>query len=195
MRKQITLQQYRAIDLTILFLVQAVCQAIIYHASTVWFADQLYIVSPIAAVVALVMMRWNGCALIHAGLGGVLYVLIAGGHWKQILIYGLGNLFAVGGWIFLRLLGKERIRKDALLTILFALTIQILMQLGRSAVAAVLGHPADICLGFITTDLLSGLFSMVIVWCIRRIDGLFEDQKQYLLRMQREQIVERGERF
>lgn len=195
MSKQITLQQYRNIDLTILFLVQAICQVMIYKASTIWFADQLYIVSPVAAVVALVMMRWNGYAAIHAGLGGVLYALIAGGSGPHILIYGLGNLLSVAGSIMLRLLGKERVRKDPLLTIIFAFVTQILMQLGRSGVAAVLGHPADICLGFITTDSLSCLFSMVIIWSVRRIDGLFEDQKQYLLRIQREQKSERGDQF
>lgn len=195
MNKQISLQQYRNIDLTILLIVQAVSQALIYKASTVWFADQLYIVSPVAAVTALVMMRWGGYAAIHAALGGVLYALIAGGGWQQVLIYGVGNLVSTAALVMVKLLGKERIRKDVMLTILFALCTQILMQLGRSGVAAVLGYPAGVCLGFITTDILSGLFSMVIVWSIRRVDGLFEDQKQYLLRIQREQISERGEQF
>lgn len=195
MNKQISLQQYRNIDLTILLVVQSVSQTLIYKASTTWFADQIYIVSPVAAVTALVMMRWSGCGAIHAVVGGVLYALIAGGSWQQVLIYGLGNLFSLAALLMLKLLGKERIRKDALLTILFALCAQILMQFGRSGVAAVLGYPAGICLGFITTDLLSCLFSMVIIWSVRRIDGLFEDQKHYLLRVQREQEVERGERF
>ena len=195
MNKQITLQQYRNIDLVILLLFQAGSQLMTYKAATVWFADQLFIVSPVAAVVALVMMRWGGYAAIHAALGGVLYALIAGGDWHHILIYGLGNLFGIIGLVMLKLLGKERIRKDALLAIIFAFLTQLLMQLGRSAVAAVLGYPADVCLGFITTDILSGLFSMVIIWCVRKIDGLFEDQKQYLLRTQQERGIERGERF
>lgn len=86
MNKQISLQQYRNVDLTILLVVQAVSQVIIYIASTVWFADQLYIVSPVAAMTALVMMRWNGYAAVHAVLGGVLYAVIAGGSWQQVLI-------------------------------------------------------------------------------------------------------------
>lgn len=195
MNKQISLQQYRGIDLTILLIVQAVSQVLIYIASTVWFADQLYIVSPIAAVTALVMMRWGVYAAIHALLGGVLYAVVADGGWQQVLIYGLGNLLSMAALLMPKLLGKERIRKDPMLAILFALCIQLLMQLGRSTVAAVLGYPAGICLGFITTDILSGVFSMVIIWSIRRIDGLFEDQKQYLLRIQREHKVERGDQF
>ena len=90
---------------------------------------------------------------------------------------------------------ERTVRGDALLTILFALLTQILMQLGRCAVAALLGYPAEFLIGFITTDLLSALFCTVIVWSIRRIEGLFEDQKHYLLRIQREHKVERGEQF
>jgi hypothetical protein len=195
MNRQISLSQYRNIDLTIMMVVQAVSQVLIYFAATVLYADQLYVVSPVAAVVALVMMRWSGWAAIHASLGGIIYALIAGGNWQHILIYGIGNLLAIAALLMLKLLGKEKVRGDALLTILFALLTQILMQLGRSAVAALLGHPAEICIGFITTDLLSGLFSMVIVWSIRRVEGLFEDQKHYLLRITREHKVERGEQF
>ena len=149
----------------------------------------------VAAMVALVMMRWSGWAAIHAALGGVLYALVAGGSWQHILIYGVGNLLSLAALLMLKGLGKEKVRGDALLTILFALLTQILMQLGRCAVAALLGYPAEFLIGFITTDLLSALFCTVIVWSIRRIEGLFEDQKHYLLRIQREHKVERGEQF
>lgn len=195
MNRQLSFSQYRSIDLTILLVIQAVSQAVTYFAATILYPDQLYVVSPVGAVVALVMMRWGGWAAIHAGLGGVLYALIAGGSWQHVLIYGLGNLLSLGALAMLKLLTKERVRKDALLTIIFACLVQILMQLGRSGVAAALGYPAGTCLGFITTDILSGLFTMVIIWSIRRVEGLFEDQKQYLLRVQREQKNERGEQF
>lgn len=195
MNRQLSFSQYRTIDLTILMVVQALSQTVIHFAATVLYADQLYVVSPIAAVVALVMMRWSGWAAIHAALGGILYALIAGGSWQHVLIYGAGNLLSMAALLMLKWLGKERIRSDALLTILFAFFTQLLMQLGRSAIAALLGYPAGICLGFITTDMLSGLFSVVILWSIRRVEGLFEDQKHYLLRVQREQKSERGEQF
>lgn len=195
MNRQISLSQYRAIDLTILMVVLAASQVVIHFAATILYADQLYVVSPIAVVVALVMMRWSGWAAIHAALGGVLYALIAGGNWQHVLIYGAGNLLSMAALLILKGLGKERVRADALLTIFFALATQILMQLGRSAVAALLGHPADVCIRFITTDLLSALFCVAIVWSIRRVEGLFEDQKHYLLRMEREHKAERGEQF
>ena len=195
MNRQRTFDQYRSIDLTILLIVQVASQFVIHFAATVLYTDQLYVVSPVAAVAALVMMRWNGWAAIHILLGGVLYALMAGGNWQHILIYGGGNLLALIALLMWKYVGKERIRKDGLLNMLYALLTQLLMQVGRSVVAAVLGFPAGALLGYLTTDLLSGLFSMVILWSIRRVDGLFEDQKQYLLRIAREQKNERGEQF
>ena len=182
MDRHITFEQYRSIDLTIL-------------ATTMWFPEQLYVVSPVAAVTALVMMRWNGWAAIHAVVGGVLYAVLAGGDAQQIVIYGAGNLLGLGALLMLKLLGKDRVRTDALMAMIFGLLTQILMQLGRAAVALAFGYPAAALLGFITTDILSGLFTLVIIWIVRRIEGLFEDQKNYLLRIQREQKVERGEQF
>ena len=76
-----------------------------------------------------------------------------------------------------------------------ALGTQLLMQLGRAGIAVLMGHPAEVCIRFITTDFLSCLFTALIIWIIRRVEGLFEDQKHYLLRIQEEQTVERGEQF
>ena len=57
MNRQRTFDQYRSIDLTILLIVQVASQFVIHFAATVLYTDQLYVVSPVAAVAALVMMR------------------------------------------------------------------------------------------------------------------------------------------
>ena len=187
MNRQITFQQYRSIDLTILAVVLAVSQFVIFFASSVLYPEQLYVVSPVAAVVALVMMRWNGYAAVHALLGGILYTVLAGGTWQHALIYGGGNLLSLLALLMLKHFGKERVRKEAVLAVVFAVCTQALMWLGRAGLAFVLGFERAACLGFITTDVLSGLFTAVIIWIVRRIEGLFEDQKHYLLRLQSEQ--------
>ena len=187
MNRQITLSQYRSIDLTILALVLAVSQVLIHFASSKWFADQLYVVSPVAAVAALVMMRWGGWGAIHAALGGFLYAMLEGGSWQQFLIYGGGNLLGMLALVMFKIWDKERIRQNSVLTAVFALTVQLLMQLGRAGIAALFGYTPAQFLGFITTDLLSEVFTFFIIWTVRRIEGLFEDQKHYLLRIQSEQ--------
>lgn len=195
MNRQISFGQYRTIDLTILSVVLAVCQFLTHLASSFWFPEQLYVVSPVAGMTALVMMRWSAWAAIPAGLGGVLFVWMSGGTWQQLLIYAVGNLASLAALVMFRLFGKDRLRKESFLAVTFAIAVQLLMQLGRAAMGFVFGFPTAAIIGFITTDILSILFTVFIVWTVRRIEGLFEDQKSYLLRIQREQQVERGEQF
>ncbi len=61
------------------------------------------------------------------------------------------------------------------------------MQAGRAAVALLLGADTANAVGFFTTDSLSLLFTFVIVWIARKLDGVYEDQKHYLLRVHAEQ--------
>jgi hypothetical protein len=195
MKQQISLQQYRAIDLGILGVSMAVSQLLIQFAVSVWFPGQLYVVSPVAIIVALVMMRWGPWTAIHAALGGVLYAYFSGGQWQHFLIYGLGNAACLLALVMIRLLGKEKIRLSAVNTVIFGLLVQALMLAGRAGVAALLGFKPGECLGFITTDALSLLFTGCVIWGIRRVDGLFEDQIHYLLRVQSEQSTEGREQL
>ena len=187
MKQQISFAQYRTIDLSILSVVLVLSQGLIHFAASNWFADQLYVVSPVAAVATLVMMRWGPWAAIQMVLGGVVYTALAGGTVQHYLIYGAGNLLAMLALVMFRIRNKEQVRRSATLTLVFALCVQLLMQLGRAGVAALLGHEPAVCLGFITTDILSELFTLFVAWIIRRVEGLFEDQKHYLLRLQSEQ--------
>ena len=195
MKNQITFQQYRTIDLTIMMVMLAFSQVLTHLATSFWFPEQLYVASPLGGIVALVMMRWSGYAAIHACLGGLVFTALSGGGIQQYLIYGLGNLLALAMLVMFKFFGKERIRKDSFLSLTFGLGTQLMMMLGRAGIALLLGHPAEICIRFITTDVLSCLFTMLIIWIVRRVEGLFEDQKLYLLRIQQEQTVERGEKF
>ena len=195
MNRQISFSQYRMIDLSILSFVLAVCQFLTHLAVSFWFPEQLYVVSPVAGMTALVMMRWSAWAAIPAGLGGVLFVWLSGGNLQQMLIYVLGNLVSLMALFLFKIFGKEKIRKDSFLAVVFAIAVQLLMQLGRAAMGFVFGYPTAAIIGFITTDILSMLFTVFIIWTARRIEGLFEDQKNYLLRIQREQQAERGEQF
>ena len=149
MNRQISFSQYRAIDLSILSVVLAVCQFLTQMAVSFWFPEQLYVVSPVAGMTALVMMRWSGWAAIPAGLGGVLFVWLSGGNFQQMLIYVLGNLASLLALFLFKLFGKEKIRKDGFLAVVFAIAVQLLMQLGRAAMALVLGHSAEACLALL----------------------------------------------
>lgn len=192
MKRRLTLAQYRNVDLAIFGGILAVCEYVITLAANRWFADQLYTVSVTSALCAIVLMRWGPWAGLHAVLGGAVFWLASGGTAGQLAIYALGNL---GCLLLLPLLGrdgKERIRSDMLFTALFALGVTLAMQLGRAAVALALGTGPETCVGFFTTDTLSDVFAMVVVSLTRRLDGVFEDQKRYLHRLQAQQKKQKG---
>ncbi len=179
--------QYRAIDLAIWALILAVCEYLIVHAARVWYADQLYTVSLVGAVVAIVYMRWGAWGAIHAEVGALIFCFFSSATPEQYAIYCVGNLFSLLALLMLRYLGKERVRTSSFRSVVFALLVLLLMQAGRAVVALILGYSITGVTGFFTTDSLSMLFTGVIVWIARRLDGVYEDQKHYLLRVQAEE--------
>ncbi len=183
MNRSFSFKQYRGIDLALFALILCVTEMLIVNAARFWFAEQLYTVSAVAAVTAIVLMRWGPWAAIHAVLGGLVFSLASRGSAQQALIYCIGNLLAMAALLPLRLLGAERIRKDGFLSVCFGLLVLLLMQLGRAVMALMLGAGFSACLGFFTTDALSLLFTGVIIWIARRLDGIFENQRHYLLRI------------
>ena len=186
MAKQRSLGQYRAIDLFCFALMLAVFEPVVHLAATKLFPAEPYSVSVVAALTAIVMMRWGPWAAIHAAFGGALVCFLNGARGDQYLIYGLGNLLSLGALLLLKAWGKEETRKDVLQSIGFGLMTALLMQLGRGLVALVLGSDWRVCLGFFTTGVITDLFTVVVVWIARRLDGIFEDQIHYLLRIQKE---------
>ncbi len=192
MSRQRTLGEYRAIDLVLFGIMLAVFESIVLFAATKLFPAEPYTVSVTAAITAIVMMRWGAFAAIHAVLGGLVFCIGSGAAPQQYLIYCVGNLLSLAALLLIRRLGGETIRNDALKSMAFALLTQLLMQLGRALVAVALGNPVMTCLGFFTTDVISDLFTVVIIWIVRRLDGIFENQKHYLLRIQKESEKDKG---
>lgn len=182
MEKQRTWREYRAIDLSLLALALAVCEFVIVRAATWWFRSQLYTVSLAAAMTSIVYMRWGAWGAIHAVEAALVFCYFSGATGEQYIIYCVGNLSSLPAVLLLRAVGKERVRTGTL-CLIFPLLVQVLMQAGRAGTALLLGAEAAAVPGFFTTDSLSLLFTFVIVWIARKLDGVYEDQKHYLLRL------------
>ena len=95
MKRQLTLAQYRSVDLTLFAVILAVCEYVITLAAIRWFPGQLYTVSLSAALCAIVLMRWGAWAGLHALFGGAAFWLASGGTPRQLAVYALGNLFCL----------------------------------------------------------------------------------------------------
>ena len=186
MNRQRSWKEYRAIDLSIMALMLAVFEFLIINAASFWFPDQLYTVSLAAAVTSIVYMRWGVWGGIHAVEVGAVYCYFAGGTPGQFVIYCAGNLFSLFAVILLKAVGKEKVRTGNL-SLVFPLLVLLLMHIGRGVVALLFGAPVGSALAFLTTDSLSYIFTFVIIWIARKLDGVYEDQKHYLLRIHAEE--------
>lgn len=191
MQRQISFKQYRGMDIFFFTLLLCLCEFLIVMGATHWFPKEAYTLSLTAAVTAVVMMRWGVFALIPALAGGLAFCLSSGAAPQQYLVYCLGNTCSLSLIFFIQKLGWKRIHGDVLLTMVYGLLVCLSMQLGRMIIALILGNDPMVCLGFITTDVLSTLFSVLIVWIARRLDGMLEDQKHYLIRIQKEKEKEK----
>lgn len=192
MQRRRTVQQYRALDLAMFALMLTVAETIAVTAARRWFPNEPYTVSVTPAITTIVMMRWGPWAGLHAALGGVVFCLTSDAGAKHYIIYAAGNLLSLAALAFIRAATAEGIRQSASKSLLLALAVTLLMQLGRALFAVIFGALPAMALGFFTTDAITLLFTLVLVWIARRLDGIFEDQNHYLLRIQRQEKEERG---
>lgn len=191
MKKQISFRQYRTMDLFLFTALLCGCEALITLGATRWFPGEPYTLSITPAVTAIVMVRWGGFAAIPAVLGAGVFCFVSGAALPQYLIYCVGNLTSL---VLTRLLcgdGWKRLHENVLMAMLYGLSTALLMQLGRFVLGLVMGGSLRVCVGFVTTDTLSTLFAVLIVWIARRLDGMLEEQKHYLHRVAEEMERER----
>lgn len=187
MKKPYSVKTYRAIDLTLFSLILFVFESVIVRvSSSPIFRDQAFSVSLAAAVTTIVFFRWGYWGGIHAALSGVVWCVMGGGTWTQMIVYVVGNLFSLFAVPLIRRTGPDRILSGKWIYLAFGLGTILLMQFGRAAVAVVFGVSLTEAFRFFTTDSLSVVFTLVILWIAHRLDGMCEDQRRYLKRISHE---------
>ena len=190
MDNRITFKQYRNVDLFIFSLITAIGEGIATFATSRWFVGQPMAISITLAMILIAMHRWSGFAAVIAVVGGATFCLASTASPEQFLIYCGGNVFALVSLIFLNLLTKSRVRESFLLTLAFSSISYVAMALGRWLISLPFGAGFPELVGFLVSDVLSLLFAVLILWSCRSVDGLIEDQKAYLLRLERERKKE-----
>ncbi len=187
-----TIQQYRAIDLFLFMVLLAVFEAVIVKAAVSWFPKEAWMVSVVPAVTAIVMVRWGSWCAIHAVLGGVITTLLLGGGWQQYLVYAIGNAAVLAVLPAEKKWGWKRLRESIPVNLLFGALTVLAMQLGRAAAALALGAGPEGAWRMITTDSITYIFTLTIVWIASRPDRLLEDQIHYLKRLRHETAEQEG---
>ncbi len=183
---QITFKQYRTIDILILVALTIIFEGIATMATAKWFALQPVAVSIGLAMVCIVMMRWGWQAAFPAFAGGFTFCILSAGTAQQFVIYCIGNIFALLGMVWFKVYGKEGIRNSMWKIALFASTSYVGMVLGRGLIAMAFGDPWGTLITFVTTDIMTLVFAILVIILFRKTDGMLEDQKSYLLRLDKE---------
>ena len=180
-------KKYRVIDLLIFTGLYLLLEFLISLAATYWFPEQPYIVSLMLPFLLIVMMRWGPYAGILAAISAPFYVLIYHGSGWTYLVFLFGNIGFMGLLGFLLPIGKKKVRDNIFLTFSYIVIGFLHLELFRGLGAMIFEHSGiEIIWRFIWTDMLSLVFSLVVVFIARLADGIFEDQKAYMFRKQRE---------
>lgn len=185
-------KKYQGIDLMIWVILLFVFEFLTVKAGSVWFSSQPWSLSIVPALTAIVYMRWGAYGILYAFLGGIAVSFASDATPMQYVIYSFGNLLSALLLLMFRTVGKAGVRDKTSLSVIFALLAALLMQTGRGIVSVILGYDAGGIIGFISTDILSTAFSVLIVLITRRLDGVFEDQISYLIRVNNEEKEKGG---
>lgn len=188
---RITFAQYRTIDLIILVALTFVFEAIATAASSKWFVLQPVALSVGLALICIGMLRWGAWAAMVAVADGLVFCLVLGATAEQLVIYCAGNTASLLAMGIIRLFGKEAIRQSVPKLLVFSFTGYLGMSLGRGLLSLLFGADFGVLSVYLTTDVMSLVFTVIVLLLFRRTDGLLEDQKAYLLRLNREK--EEGE--
>ena len=190
MENKMTFNQYRTMDVLIFTVLTAVFECIATLATAKWFWSQPVAISITLTLILIVMHRWGAYAAIIAAAGGIAFCVTSGASVEHYLIYGIGNIFALTSLVYFRIFGKDGVRKSFLKTLLFASSSYLSVAVGRWLVSLIFGAGFSELVAFLTTDLITLLFAVVILYSCRGIDGLVEDQRQYVIRINEKKETE-----
>ena len=152
----------------------------------------MYSVTIVYAMFVLVLMRWGAYAGIVAFLSGVAYCMALKATLPMYVIVCGGNLFGLLA-LFLHKMGKQKIRDSVGWSILYVFASFACISVGRLLISLAFELQKEV-IQYILYDVLSAVFAVVVVLVCRKQNGLFEDQKHYLLRVDAERKAEQAKK-
>lgn len=188
--KQITFKQYRTIDLVFLSLIAAIFESVATLATNNWFVKQPMAVSITLTITCIAAFRWSYYAFIPALVGSLMHCITSSATIEQFIYYCGGSLLFLVSIPLLKRIGKEKVRNDFIIRSFYAIVAYISFALGRWLLSLLFEVSLNNLVVFLSTDILSLLFAIVVLTLAKGGDGLLEDQKSYLLRLDKERREE-----
>ncbi len=197
----ISFKQYRITDLLLFALILTIFDMIAHFAPIALKQGADYTFVLTVPIVLLIMIRWGWqSALFAVGDGLLLSALNNTGVWQSYVSYAVGNSFILLLLVAVRFIGKEKITGKWFFSVVFVISGWILQILGVTLMMWIttggdfLGYLAANA-GFGATGLISLAVGIALFLVLRRLDGMVEDQKHYLLRLdaERKEAMRRDE--
>lgn len=194
----ISFGRYRATDLLLFAIILTAFSLISFFAFNEWFAadSSRYIFSISIPIALLAMVRWNWYGMFYAVYDGLLFciLLLATDRFgeapvlQSFLVYGIGNAFVGLAYLMVHFMGYKRIAAKWYFTVLYMLCGWAAVLVGKVIVSICFGAGVGSAfLGFLgARDLLSLAMGIVILLVMRKLDGMFENQRDYLIRLDKE---------
>lgn len=190
----ISLKQYKTTDLFIFAMIAALSELLGYFAIK-WFQNAAYFTLSLAVPLAcLVLVRWGWPAVFYPLISSVVFCAVRGMSVAYYAVYCIGGLFVLLMLLPAKLIGMDKIRRKWYFTALFAVSAWLCVYLGRSVLWMVCYAIKPMSgaavytgfVGFAIYDSLSLFMTVVLLLVMRKLDGMFEDQKSYLKRVDKE---------
>lgn len=187
----ISLRQYRLTDLFIFAAILVVFDLLAYYAPKFMPNSAVFTFMLTVPMVVLVMIRWGWPSVFFAiGDGIAISLMYNANSWQSYVSFVCGNSCIMLLLIVIKFIGKQKITEKWYFSVLFVVSAWILSNLGTSCVQAICGYDFLTCLGGNFGISVNGLMSLaigvVLILILRKLDGMFEDQKHYLLRLDAE---------
>ena len=197
----ISIRQYKYTDLFFFALILGLSELLIFCSFKLWFkgtVDKFYINFALA-IALTVIMRWGWVGGIYAVVDGIILCAVGGKPWQGYLTYIIGTACIFAVLLLVKFMGKERIRSKWYFSLVYVLAGWVAVNIGISCMSAIFGENFFSALG---TSFGLGVYgalpfagSVAVVMILRRLNGMFEDQKHYLLRQEaeRKELARRDE--
>ena len=183
------MRQYQLTDLTIFALILIGYDLIAFLlAPKVFGASATFIFTLTVPITLMVMMRWGWqSALFAVGDGLLLSALSAPLSWQSYLSLAVGNAAIALLLIPLKFIDKQKIAGKWYFSALFVVSAWILQVFGVTVMQAICGDNFVYALaynaGLNGMGALALAAGIIVIIIMRRFDGIFEDQKHYLKRL------------
>ena len=188
----ISFRQYKYTDLFFFALVLGLSELLVFCSYNYWFKSTIdkFYVNFMLAIALTVIMRWGWIGGLYAVLDGIILSAVGGGGWQRYLSYIIGTACILVVLLMTKFVGKEKIRSKWYLSLAYVLVGWASVNVGISCMSMIFGESISTALlvsfGYGVYGALPLAASIVVVMLLRRLNGMFEDQKHYLLRQDKE---------